>query len=171
MSKTHFKKLQNPDFLGTYALEDGKDIILTIDFVRQEKVTGSDGKSEELPVCHWKESQKPMILNSTNLKMIAKVLGSPYIEDWSGKKIQIGSERVKAFGDVVDALRVRKFLPKQTAAEPLHCEICSTIIEGAAGLTPEQFAMNTRKKFGKNLCMDCAMAEKEKLEAAKGGDK
>lgn len=164
MSKTHFKKLQNPDFLGSYALEDGKDIVLTIDCVRQEKVTGSDGKSEELPVCHWKESQKPMILNSTNLKMIAKVLGSPYIEDWSGKKIQIGSERVKAFGDVVDALRVRKTLPKQTAAEPLHCDICGLVIEPAFGLTAEQLVANTKKRFGKSLCADCAQAESDKAK-------
>lgn len=169
MGKTHFKKLQNPDFLGSYALEDGKDIILTIDYVRQEKVTGSDGKSEELPVCHWKEQQKPMILNSTNLKMIAKVLGSPYIEDWSGKKIQIGSERVKAFGDVVDALRVRKTLPKQTAAEPLHCDNCGLVIEPAFGLTAEQLVANTKKRFGKSLCADCAQAESDK--AKKDGTK
>lgn len=172
MSKTHFKKLQNPDFLGTYALEDGKDIVLTIDYVRQETVTGADGKREDCVVCHWKEQQKPMILNSTNCKMIAKLLNTPYIEDWSGHKVQIGSERVKAFGDVVDALRVRKSLPKQTASSsPLHCEICGKVIEGTAGLSAEQFAMNTRKKFGKNLCMDCAMAEKEKLDSAKDGDK
>ena len=170
MGKTHFKKLQNPDFLGTYALEDGKDIILTIDFVRQEKVTGSDGKSEECIVCHWKEQQKPMILNSTNCKMIAKLIGSPYIEDWSGKKIQIGSERVKAFGDVVDALRVRKTLPKQTAAEPLHCEICGLVIEGAFGLTAEQLVTNTKKRFGgKSLCADCAQTEADK--AKKENDK
>ena len=165
MGKTHFKKLQNPDFLGSYALEDGKDIILTIDYVRQEKVTGSDGKSEELPVCHWKEQQKPMILNSTNLKMIAKVLGSPYIEDWSGKKIQIGSERVKAFGDVVDALRVRKFIPKQAESnEPLHCDNCGLVIEPAFGLTAEQLVANTKKRFGKSLCADCAQAESDKAK-------
>ena len=169
MSKTHFKKLQNPDFLGTYALEDGKDMVLTIDYVRQEKVTGSDGKSEDLPVCHWKEQQKPMILNSTNIKMIAKLLGSPYIEDWSGKKIQIGSERVKAFGDVVDALRVRKSLPKQTGTNvPLHCEICGLIIEPAFGLTAEQLVLNTQKRFSKALCASCAEAEANK---AKDGDK
>lgn len=168
MGKTHFKKLQNPDFLGSYALEDGKDIILTIDYVRQEKVTGSDGKSEELPVCHWKEQQKPMILNSTNLKMIAKVLGSPYIEDWSGKKIQLGSERVKAFGDVVDALRVRKFLPKQTETkEPVRCEICGKKIEPAFGLTTEQLVLNTQKRFSKALCASCAEAEANKVKDEK----
>lgn len=169
MSKTHFKKLQNPDFLGTYALEDGKDMVLTIDYVRQEKVTGSDGKSEDLPVCHWKEQQKPMILNSTNIKMIAKLIGSPYIEDWSGKKIQIGSERVKAFGDVVDALRVRKFLPKAIDNAPIHCEICGQIIAGVGKMSASEFAQNTKAKFGKVLCMDCAMAEKAKAE--KGADK
>ena len=29
-SKTHWKKLTNPDYLGAYALEDGEDMIVTI---------------------------------------------------------------------------------------------------------------------------------------------
>ena len=27
MAKTHWKRLTNPDYLGAYALEDGKDMI------------------------------------------------------------------------------------------------------------------------------------------------
>lgn len=166
MSKTHFKKLQNPDFLGTYALEDGKDIVLTIDYVRQEPVTGSDGKREDCVVCHWKEKQKPMILNSTNLKMIAKLLGTPYIEEWSGHAIQIGSERVKAFGDVVDALRVRKFLPAVKSAEPLICESCGNVVTDCFGLSATQFVENTKKRWKRVLCGECAksISDKEKNE-------
>ena len=108
MAKTHWKKLTNPNYLGAYSLEDGQDIILTIAYVRQEDVIGSDGKKEECAVCHFKERDfKPMILNVTNMKAIAKVVGSPYIDDWAGHRIQIGTEQVRAYGTITDALRVR----------------------------------------------------------------
>ena len=124
MSKTHYRKLMNPEYLGAYSLEDGKDIVLTIDYIKVETVTGTDGKKEDLPVCHWKEPEKSMILNATNMKMIAKVLGSNFVEDWSGRKVWIGTEKVRAFGDVVDALRIRRYAPKQTATAhtDLICE-------------------------------------------------
>lgn len=153
---THFKKLMNPDYLGVYALEDGKDMVLTIDKVNQEMVMGADGKKEQCIVCHWREDVKPMILNATNCKMIAKLLKSPYIEQWSGHRIQIGSEKVKAFGDVVDALRVRKNLPADE--KPVACESCGQIIKPAYNMTAAQLAAYTKNKFGKCLCADCAKA-------------
>ena len=75
MSKTHWKKLTNPNYLGTYALPDGQDMILTIGAVAQEPVTGADGQKETCIVCHWKEDGvKPLILNKTNCKTISKIL-------------------------------------------------------------------------------------------------
>jgi hypothetical protein len=47
-------------------------------------------------------------MNSTNLKTIHKTLGTPFIEDWVGKKIELSVEKVKAFGEIHDALRVAK---------------------------------------------------------------
>jgi hypothetical protein len=52
-------------------------------------------------------------LNKTNAKTIATVAGSNYIEDWPGTNIQLYIAKVKAFGQTVDALRVRDFPPKQ----------------------------------------------------------
>ena len=43
-TKTHWKKLQNPDYLGAYALENGKDLIATIKTVGLEMIIGADGK-------------------------------------------------------------------------------------------------------------------------------
>lgn len=174
---THFRKLMNPNYLGTYSLDDGKDIVLTIDQCRQEVVQGSDGQKETCLVCHFREDVKPMILNSTNAKMIAKLLKTPYIEEWAGHRIQIGSEKVKAFGDVVDALRVRKQLPADE--KPVACESCGQIIQPAYNMSPAQLAAYTKKKFGKCLCADCAKAmtgetktgekkEEAKSEAAEG---
>jgi len=118
MTLTHFKKLQNPDFIGAYALEPGKDLILTIKSCGLEMITGNAGKKEEAMVIHFAESVKPMICNVTNAKSIAKVHKTPYIEEWSGKKIQLYSKRVNAFGEEVDALRVREFLPKTEEIDP-----------------------------------------------------
>jgi len=109
---THFKKLQNPDYLGSYELPNGEDMILTIKSVAKEMITGTGGKKEEKMVIHFLESVKPMICNRTNAKLIAKILKTPYIEKWAGKQIQLYSSRITAFGEEVDALRVRDFLPQ-----------------------------------------------------------
>ena len=95
----HWKKTTNPDYLGAYSLEPGQDMVLTIGTVKKEMITGAGGKKEECIVCHWQEDQKPMILNVTNCKMIAKLLKTPYIERWAGHRIQIGAEVVSAFGE------------------------------------------------------------------------
>lgn len=161
---THWKKLTNPDYLGAYSIEDGRDLVLTIGSVGVEKVVGADGKKEDCVVCHWQEPQKPMILNATNMKMITKLLGTPFIEEWAGHKIQIGVEKVKAFGDVVDALRVRKQLPR---VETIKCERCGKPVLAAFGMTAEQFAAYTTKKTGAALCASCAKAVGEEKKAEK----
>lgn len=117
--KTHWKVLQHPDYLGAYALMKGDENIelnVTIDTVKREMVTGADGKKEECTVAHLK-GHKPMILNVTNQKAIAKALVSPYIEDWAGKSVTLYVAKVKAFGDTVDALRVKSEAPVIKKAE------------------------------------------------------
>ena len=109
MSKTHFKKLRNPNYLGSWDLakEDGTfdNAILTIAGVSKELVHDGQGGQDECVVCSFKES-KPMILNSTNINAISKACGSPYIEDWTGRKIEVFVKKVKAFGEYHDALRI-----------------------------------------------------------------
>lgn len=153
MGLTHWKKLSNPNYLGAYSIEDGKDLVLTICNVKQEEVTGTDGKKEDCIVCYFSDSPKPMILNSTNAKQIQKLLGTPYIENWAGHKIQIGSEKVKAFGDVVEALRVRKTLPSTVE---IKCQECKQNITSANGMSADQLATYTQTKYGKKLCAGCA---------------
>lgn len=155
MSQTHWKKLQNPDYLGAYSLNPGEDLILTIASVRQEKVTGTDGKKEGCMVARFKENVKPMILNVTNCKTIEKLYKTPYIEEWAGRKIQIYAEKVKAFGDVVDALRIRPFVPAVKTAET-KCTDCGRSITDFNGMTAKKLAQYTADKYGKPLCASCA---------------
>ena len=154
MAKTHWKKLNNPDYLGAYALTPGEDLTLTITKAGEEKFTGNSGKVETGLLIHFKEpSIKPMICNATNAKTITKVAGSPYVEDWSGVKIALYSAEVSAFGETVDALRVRPYPPK---TDEYICAECGVIIEGEGGLTARQIAEGARAKHGKVLCLQHA---------------
>lgn len=126
MEKTHWKKLQHPDYIGAYALMDGSekgtDLVVTVEKVIREQVTGADGKKEECTVAYLR-GQKPMILNTTNQKTMSKLFGSPYIEDWAGKSMTLYVARVKSFGDMVEALRIRDkppviSLPELTPQHP-----------------------------------------------------
>lgn len=104
-SKTHWKRLINPDYIGAYALNPDEDLTVTIEYVQREVITGVDGKKEEATVAHLK-GHKPLILNVTNSKSIAKLYG-PYIEEWAGKDITLYASMTKAFGDIVECLRIR----------------------------------------------------------------
>lgn len=159
---THWKKLTNPNYLGAYSIENGQDLILTIDYIREETVIGADGKKDDKVVCHFKEKVKPMILNPTNMKTIHKLFGTPYIEDWQGKQIQIGMEKVKAFGEIMEALRVRNFKPRVNAPK-CKCESCGKDIQPYGKSTAAQMASYTRNKYGKALCAACATAEAERM--------
>lgn len=107
MTLTHWKKLHNPNYFGAWSIPKDGTVEATIVKVGNELVVGTDGKKEECVVAHL-DGQKPLILNSTNSKSITASLGTPYIEEWVGKKITLYTAHgIKAFGDVVDAVRVR----------------------------------------------------------------
>ena len=165
---THWKKLTNPDYLGAYALQPNEDLVATIKSVANELVTGADGKKETCLVMRFTENVKPLVLNATNAKTITKLLKTPYIEEWAGRKIQLYVEKnVKAFGDVVDAIRVRPFLPVE---RELKCADCGKKIEGNGRSTADVIAKYTLDKYGRMLCNDCGKKEHEaRQEAADKG--
>jgi len=157
MSKTHWKKLRNPKYLGAHDLDPGQEIVATIRKVVRELVVGEDGKKEECTVVQFENGVKPLIVNVTNAKTIAKLHGTPYIEDWAGKTIQLYAAKVKAFGELTDAIRIRDFLPKSAPAdEALICADCSNPIAALGEKSARQIAGYTKQKYGAPLCADCA---------------
>ncbi len=174
MEKTHWKKLTNPNYIGAYALQPGQEPVVTIKTVAREMVTGPDGKKEECVVAHFEErGVKPMILNATNMKTITKLYKTPYIEEWSGKRIQIYADKVKAFGEIVEALRIRPTVPKSNEpkkAGPIHCEECGSEIKGFGKMDAGKMAVYTADKYGKQLCADCAKSEAVKADPLGGGN-
>lgn len=164
---THWKKLTNPDYLGSYALEPGQEIVVTIKSVANENVTGTDGKKENCTVMHFVEDIKPLVLNATNSKTITKLFKTPYIEEWVGRKIQLYVQKgIKAFGDIVDAIRVRDFLPVDTK---LICADCGSLIEAYGKTSAATMAKYTLSKYGRMLCSDCATKAAEANKPADDG--
>ena len=163
MELTHWKKLDNPDYIGAYAFQPGEEKLVTISGVTREKVNGADGKSELCTVVHFAENEKPMILNATNGKMIQKIAGSGYIERWAGVRILLHVESVKAFGDIVEAVRVMKKKPPQAPV----CADCGRPIAGYGRQTAEEFAAYTASKFGKAVCLECGNRRKSAAEGMK----
>lgn len=159
--KTHWKKIVAPsEYIGACDFQEGEEKVVTIKAVHQaETVMTNEGKSQHA-VVHFAEQVKPLILNVTNSKAITKAAGSPYFEDWVGARIQLFVDpNIKAFGEVVSAVRVR---PRKVSAKPaIKCADCSRDITAAAGKGAEYIAQGTLKTYGVSLCWACASKRKE----------
>lgn len=154
---THWKKLTNPNYIGSYAFNPGEEKPLSIKSVGQEEVTNPEGGKEFCIVAHFQQPEKPLILNKTNCKTIEKLAGTPDIEKWPGVGIILYVQRVKAFGDLVEAVRIRP-------VKPFTCSDCGGIITGLNGKSHQEIRDYTAKKYGRPLCQMCA------TKAAKNND-
>lgn len=168
--KTHWKKIvSDPNYLGEADFQENEEKVLTVSFVNAtETVVTAEGKSTKA-VLHWKEpNSKPMILNVARSKAIEKVIGSPYFEDWPGHRLQLYIQTgIKAFGDVVNAVRVRPYKPRIQQAEPIPpCADCGGEIQNAMGKDARWVAAYTTKKYNVCLCAACAQKRKDEAEAA-----
>ena len=167
--KTHWKKIvAESDYLGEADFQEGEEKVATIAHVNpEEEVQTAEGKSKKA-VVHFAEDLKPMILNVARSKAIEKVAGSPYFEDWRGVPIQLYIEHgIKAFGDVVSAVRVR---PRRPAIkQAVKCEDCGRDITGASGKSAEYIAKYTKHNYGVALCFECATNRAEQKKAESDG--
>lgn len=145
-------------FLGGWTFEDG-DKTLTIKSVGEEEMYDAEtgGKKKAL-VLRFDELDLPMVLNVTNAETIAAVTGSDRLADWIGKQIIVGTSRVKAFGKIHDAIRVRPDKPDDTV---YICEDCGNVILPAAGKMPSQLAEISKRNTGRVLCLACMRKAKE----------
>lgn len=159
-----YQKTLDKTYLGHWDVPEDGDLVLTIDHFEKNEVKNNTGASERKHICYFRES-KPMIVNKTNLKAIAAVLGSDKFEDWEGQKIALYAADVKQ-AESGKGLRVRPYRPK---VEELCCQECGVVItdreiDGKL-YKAKAIANNAMTKFGKYLCYECAQAEKAKREA------
>lgn len=157
-------------FLGSWDVMDG-EITLTISDFKEEVIEGDKGRKEKKCILYFAEKdRKPMVLNLTNRKTLAKLYHTVNSEKLKGKRITIGTDRVKAFGGVHDALRIRPIVPAQsgpTKSAEIKCEQCGQPITAAYNMQPDKLAQYTLQKFGKRICAACA--EKAAKDGAENG--
>lgn len=147
---THWKKLTNPHYLGSYAFTPGEEKAAVIKSVGLEEVHSPDGGKESCIVAHFtQEDIKPLILNKTNCKTIAQLSGTPDVEQWPGVGIILCVQRVSAYGELVEAVRIRP-------VKPYICADCGGIITGYAGRTHAEIRDYTKQKYKRQLCAECA---------------
>jgi len=162
--KTHIDKLRNPNYLGGWDLQDenGKtnDVIVTIKEVKSEFVFNQKAQIEEPVLTVFFNECKPIILNATNRKTLKKVTDTSYIEEMAGKRIQLTTKRIKAFGEFHDAIRIVKSAP--TVIEKVDVEKCKALLNTANTLA--QLVANWESLTAKEKSTSEVLAEKDRLK-------
>src|ERR1035437_3010781 len=157
--KTHWKKNLDTQFLGAYSFPEKTDAILTIKEIKLDEVSGAGNKKSKCNLLFFNELEKPMVLNRTNSKMIQKLYGTPYIEEWIGKKIQLYVTMVKAVEEERDCLRIRDFKPE---AQKIDNTAALATLKTSKRFSELQVAYNS---LSKELKADKeVLAEKERLK-------
>lgn len=116
-----FRTMYDANYIYAFNL-GGKDVTLTIARVEAAKVKNADKKEQKKPIVYFKGAQvskelpygRGLVLCKTNGKTIAKMYGNN-TDEWVGKRITLFSAMVDAFGQTVDAIRIRPTVPKATA--------------------------------------------------------
>jgi len=162
--KTHIDKLRNPNYLGGWDLQDenGKtnDIVVTIKEVKSEFVFNQKAQMEEPVLTVFFLECKPIILNATNRKTLKKVTDTSYIEEMAGKRIQLTTKRIKAFGDFHDAIRIVATVP--TIIEKVDIEKCKLALNGSKTLS--ELVANWESLTPKEKSTSEVLAEKDRLK-------
>ena len=158
-----------PKYLGSWDLYElpNQKIQVTIKAIREEFVEDTKGQKKKKAVMYFVEAVKPMILNIENKKRLSKLFFTRDSDAFIGKRIEIGYEKVKAFGDIHDALRVvPRLLPQSKTYTAPKCESCGGEIQPRGNNSAEQIAAYTKKKYGQALCSACATRMATELRAA-----
>lgn len=85
-------------------------IALTIADVTMENMNSGKGGQQTKPCLRFKERSKLMVLNKTNAKTLAGILG-PETENWKGARVTITAPVVDAFGKSARSLRITDVQP------------------------------------------------------------
>lgn len=102
----HISGLKNSNFLKKEDCDP--PILVRIDHVSQENVA-KEGAPQELKwALHLQEVEKPMVLNSTNGQLIARITGSEETDEWTGQRIVLYHDPNVSFGGkLIGGIRVR----------------------------------------------------------------
>jgi hypothetical protein len=96
-------------------------VIVTVTKVGKVNMAKEDAAPEWKWAIRFQEFERPMVLNSTNIKICEKVFGSDDTDDWIGKEIILYTDDNVTFGgELVGGLRFRgqEKAPVKAPAKP-----------------------------------------------------
>ena len=99
----------------------GQGKLVTIADLQQQNVAMEDQPPEMKWIIHFHEFSKGMVLNWTNVQLIAKALGTEETDEWKGKKVVLFEDANVSFGGkLTGGIRVRaaRLKPDTQAEEP-----------------------------------------------------
>ncbi len=141
MKKTPWQKTFDPHYIGSWSLEDGEIFNTVVVKCELKEVTSNGKEFKDRIVATLKDAPKngillPMIIgNKDNAKALQKLAGSQYIEDWKNIPVTIYVKKgIKAFGEVVDALRIKDTPPPSIDARKV-AEIKSKVLDAFKAYT------------------------------------
>lgn len=111
----HFRSMFHSDYVGSWELPKGKDIVVTITRVEAGELNRPGSRDKKLaPILHFDGKKKGMVLNKTNALTIETIYG-PETDDWIGKRIAIYCTTTQFGRQTVDCIRVRDRVPSSSA--------------------------------------------------------
>lgn len=169
-------QMRESEYLGAEDIDDGVEPVLTISGLWNGMVTLQRGK-ENKDVLSFTEERvpgimqvRPMIVNSTNRKVLRKLYGDAKASTLTGKQIQIYIDhkvRDPQDGGLTDGIRIRPFKPRGQQRPPVPpCTDCGNRIQPAMGKSADWLAVYTTKNYGVPLCAECAQKRKDAAAAA-----
>ena len=156
-----WEKIIDPNFINAELIgSEGAEKVVTVKDIDFAECYDEKTKQKLQKQSVFFEECKPLVLNKTNAKTLKKLF-SPNSDDPSdavGHKVTLKVEKVKAFGKVVDAIRIREF-------SETKCADCGKVILPWAGHSVTEIIEMANKNCGRALCVDCMKKEKEKKDA------
>jgi hypothetical protein len=119
-----FRSMYDSLYLYAHDLK-GRDVTVTIKEVKVAKLRSidKDKPPTKKPILFFKESkdERGLVLCKTNSRLIAGIYGVD-TDDWIGKRVTLFPARVEAFGETVDAIRIRPTAPGKSAKAGVFVE-------------------------------------------------
>lgn len=164
-------QMRESEYLGAEDIDDGVEPVLTISGLWNGTVTLQRGR-ENKDVLTFAEERvpgimqvRPMIVNSTNRKILRKLYGDAKASTLVGKQIQLYIDhkvRDPQDGGFTDGIRIRPHKPRVQKHKPVPpCTDCGNPIQSAMGRSADWLAAYTTKNYGVPLCAECAQRRKE----------
>lgn len=114
---SHWRLMFPTEFLAAPEFK-GRDVTLTIASVNMDELPiAGRSDTERRAVVRFKETKKKLVLNKTNAKTIAKLLG-PLTVEWMGQRVTLYPTTTKFGRETVECIRVRDKAPAKGKPAP-----------------------------------------------------